>query len=219
MLFSLAFLNLIKMLKFRKPPVEHQALSTAMLPGVDMSLEYLLMRYNAQIASSKGSSEKTVPEDQNLEKKKLLSSNSYIQGIKALLQPASQHITMDSFPKLKTWFLQYQSCIAASLSGLPQSDAVHQVVDRLLGMMMKKSNKTGSLSTTSGVTTINSVSDESSGKPMLAGWDLLAAVPFVVDALLTACGHGKLSPRDLTTGKYLDATTKISRMQGFALTK
>jgi hypothetical protein len=199
-LFSLAFLILIKMLKFHKPSGEHRTPGTEMLPGMGMSLDYLLTRYNAQIVSFKGTSEKAVPE-QNADKK-LLSSNSFLQDIKMLLQPSSETITMDSFPRLKAWFLQHQSRTAASLSGLPQTDALHQVVDKLLAMMMKRSTKTGA-------TTINSGSEESGGKPMLPGWDLLTAVPFVVDALLTACAHGKLLPRDLTTGKCVDVTAKM----------
>ena len=31
-------------------------------------------------------------------------------------------------------------------------------------------------------------------------WDILEAAPFVVDAALTACAHGTLSPRELATG-------------------
>ncbi|GMH21869.1 hypothetical protein Nepgr_023712 [Nepenthes gracilis] len=34
----------------------------------------------------------------------------------------------------------------------------------------------------------------------LPAWDILEAVPFVVDVALTACAHGQLPPRDLATG-------------------
>ncbi|KAJ6722052.1 hypothetical protein OIU85_025073 [Salix viminalis] len=42
--------------------------------------------------------------------------------------------------------------------------------------------------------------DDSAPRPKLPAWDILEAVPFVVDAALTACAHGRLSPRELATG-------------------
>lgn len=42
-------------------------------------------------------------------------------------------------------------------------------------------------------------------------WDILEAVPFVVDAALTACAHGRLSPRELTTGKFSIRVGFVSR--------
>ena len=45
-----------------------------------------------------------------------------------------------------------------------------------------------------------SVCEEVSLRPLLPAWDILGAVPFVVDAVLTACAHGRLLPRELTTG-------------------
>ncbi|KAL0414610.1 UNVERIFIED_CONTAM: Mediator of RNA polymerase II transcription subunitA [Sesamum radiatum] len=57
------------------------------------------------------------------------------------------------------------------------------------------------------VTTVTSGSSSSSGpgseiylRPKLPAWDILEAVPFVADAALTACSHGRLSPRELCTG-------------------
>jgi hypothetical protein len=35
----------------------------------------------------------------------------------------------------------------------------------------------------------------------LPAWDILAAVQHVVDAALTACANGRLSPRKLAMGK------------------
>jgi hypothetical protein len=37
----------------------------------------------------------------------------------------------------------------------------------------------------------------------LPAWDILEAIPFVVDAALTACAHGRLSPRELATGMHV----------------
>ena len=73
-------------------------------------------------------------------------------------------------------------------------------------MMFRKINR-GSQS----LTTVTSVSSGSSGpgtddstpRPKLPAWDILEAVPFVVYAALTACAHGRLSPRELATGWYI----------------
>lgn len=179
-LFSLAFLILIKLWKFHRPPVEHRILGRGAPLGSDSSLEYLLMQYNMQTP--------------------YISSNFPQANRGTTMQPSSRYITLDSFPKLKSWYLQHQACIASTLSGLARGDPVHQVVDRLLAMMMRKTSKGGSVPTTPGASANNSGADDFGGKPLVPAWDLLAAVPFCVDALLTACGHGKLYPRDLTTG-------------------
>lgn len=52
-----------------------------------------------------------------------------------------------------------------------------------------------SLSTSSGAG-----SDDTCVRPNLPAWDILEAVPFVVDAALAACSHGRLFPRELATG-------------------
>lgn len=59
------------------------------------------------------------------------------------------------------------------------------------------------------MTIVTSGSSSSSGpgsedtylRPKLPAWDILEAVPFVADAALTACAHGRLSPRELCTGQ------------------
>ncbi|KAH0978452.1 hypothetical protein GBA52_028171 [Prunus armeniaca] len=53
--------------------------------------------------------------------------------------------------------------------------------------------------------------DESFIRLKVPAWDILEATPFVLDAALTACAHGRLSPRELATGlkelaDYLPAT-------------
>lgn len=72
-------------------------------------------------------------------------------------------------------------------------------------MMFRKISEGGQ-----SLTSVNSGSSTSSGtrnedstlRPKLPAWDILEAVPFVVDAALTACAHGRLSPRELATGEY-----------------
>lgn len=43
-------------------------------------------------------------------------------------------------------------------------------------------------------------SEDSTLRPRLPAWDILEAVPYVVDAALTACAHGQVTPRELATG-------------------
>lgn len=45
-----------------------------------------------------------------------------------------------------------------------------------------------------------SIGEDAYQRPMLPAWEVLEAIPFVLEALLTACAHGRLSSRDLTTG-------------------
>ena len=42
--------------------------------------------------------------------------------------------------------------------------------------------------------------EESCQRPTLPAWEILEAIPFVLEAALTACAYGQLSSRDLTTG-------------------
>ena len=117
-----------------------------------------------------------------------------------------QPIFLDSFPKLKVWYRQHQKCLAASLSGLVHGTPVHQIVNVLLNMMFRKiSRGKQSLTTVTSGSSGSSgpVIDDSAPRPKLPAWDILEAVPFVVDAALTACAHGRLSPRELATGWYM----------------
>ncbi|KAI7755503.1 hypothetical protein M8C21_031677 [Ambrosia artemisiifolia] len=45
-----------------------------------------------------------------------------------------------------------------------------------------------------------SVPEDCSNRLKLPAWEILEAVPFVLDAALTACAHGNLSPPELITG-------------------
>ncbi|KAE8693769.1 hypothetical protein F3Y22_tig00110794pilonHSYRG00219 [Hibiscus syriacus] len=111
-------------------------------------------------------------------------------------------IFMDSFPKLKSWYRQHLECIASTLSGLVQGTTVHQIVDAPLNMMFRKISKGGQslTSTTSGSSSSSSGGEDVSMRLKVPAWDILEGAPYVLDAALTACAHGKLSPRDLATG-------------------
>eukprot|EP00250_Pteridium_aquilinum_P014872 c22251_g1_i1 orf=310-4509(-) len=198
--FSLAFLILIKICKFHRAPLEHWSAGSGTNLFNNTSLEYLLVRHNMQVALTNTPAEKKGADDVD-SSRKLLSSSGYSQTSKSSAQSMPQYITIDAFPRLKAWFVQQKFCItSSSFSGAASSDSVHQVGDRLLAMMLKKANKNGNMPTTSGASGNSSGNDDAGSKPLLPAWDLLAAVPFVVDTMLTACGLGKLQPRDLTTG-------------------
>uniref|UniRef100_A0A803MX65 Mediator of RNA polymerase II transcription subunit 33A n=1 Tax=Chenopodium quinoa TaxID=63459 RepID=A0A803MX65_CHEQI len=179
--FSNAFTLLLKLWCFDHTPIE-QALGDVPSVASQLSPEYLLLVRNSQLASF-GSAAK----DQS----------RYQRISKLITLPSTEPIFMDSFPKLKCWYRQHQACIASPLSGLTPGTPVHQIVEALLTMLFKKMNR----GTASG-------SSSSSGSSMeeavlwlqLPAWDILEALPFVLDAALTACAYDKLSPRDLATG-------------------
>ncbi|KAE8672098.1 Mediator of RNA polymerase II transcription subunit 33A [Hibiscus syriacus] len=184
--FSNAFTLLLRLWKFDHPPVEH-VMRDATPVGSQPSPEYLLLVRNSKI-SAFGKS----PKDRL--KIKRISKN---------LNFPTELIFMDSFPKLKCWYRQHQECIASTLSGLVQGTTVHQTVDALLNMMFRKIGR-GSQSLTS--TTSGSSSSSATGaediliRLKLPAWDILEGTPYVLDAALTACAHGRIAPRELATG-------------------
>ncbi|KAK2664747.1 hypothetical protein Ddye_003321 [Dipteronia dyeriana] len=110
---------------------------------------------------------------------------------------------MDSFPQLKRRYRQNQECIVSTLYGLVQGTTVHQVVDAFLNMMFRKINKSGTplIPATSGSTNSSGLgAEDASIRLKVPAWDILEATPFVFEAAVTACAHGKLSPRELTVG-------------------
>ncbi|KAK4855558.1 hypothetical protein QYF36_008483 [Acer negundo] len=184
--FSNAFALLLKLWRFNHPPIEH-GVGDVPTVGSQLTPEYLLSVRNSHLVSSE-----SIHKDRNKRRLSAVASSS-----------SPKPIFVDSFPKLKVWYRQHQRCIAATLSGLVHGTQVHQTVDGLLNMMFRKINR-GSQS----ITSVTSGSSSSSGpgnednslRPKLPAWDILEAVPFVVDAALTACAHGRLSPRELATG-------------------
>ncbi|XP_058077810.1 mediator of RNA polymerase II transcription subunit 33A-like [Magnolia sinica] len=185
--FSNAFILLLRLWKFNHPPLEHHVMGNGAPVGSQLTPEYLLLLRNSQVASSNNT-----PKDRNSSRRPPKIATS------ASMNP----IFVDSFPRLKVWYRQHQACIASPLTGLVPGTPVHQIVDGLLNMIFRKMNK-GSQSVTSGSSVSSSsgpTSDDASLRPKLPAWDILEAVPFVVDAALTACSHGRLSPRELATG-------------------
>ncbi|XP_020521729.1 mediator of RNA polymerase II transcription subunit 33A isoform X2 [Amborella trichopoda] len=182
MVFSCAFLFLLRLWKFYRPPHEHYIVGRGPPLFSGLTLEYLLLLHNGRVASNatKGTNEKTGKRE-------------------------NQHsIYIDSFPKLRAWYRQNQACIASTLSGLCSGNPVHQVANKILSMIYKKMNKggvNGPNTPSSGSLSGSPRNGEDSGqRPMIPAWEVLEAIPFVLEAVLTACAHRKLSSRDLTTG-------------------
>ncbi|KAJ4832513.1 hypothetical protein Tsubulata_000069 [Turnera subulata] len=187
--FSCAFLFLLRLWKFYRPPMD-QCLSGGAGLGGELTLEYLLSLRNSRIASHSS----VVPDD--------------INGDPVPQEFASDKpMYLDFFPKLRAWYCQNKSCVASPLHGLSTGNPVHQNANKILNMIFWKITKSTSSSATSTTLSSNSLSGSPSGtgedlyqRPMLPAWDVLEAIPYIVDAILTACAHGRLSSRDLTTG-------------------
>lgn len=178
--FSNAFALLLKLWRFNHPPLEY-GVGDVPPVGAQLTPEYLLLVRNSQLVSPY--------KDRNSQR---LSEVAKIS--------CPDHIFVDSFPKLKAWYRQHQACLASTLSGLVHSP-VHQIVDTLLTMMFRKINRNQPLNSVSGSSSSSGPgSEDMSLRPKFPAWDILEAVPFVVDAALTACAHGRLSPRELCTG-------------------
>ncbi|VAH45822.1 unnamed protein product [Triticum turgidum subsp. durum] len=188
--FSNAFILLLRLWKFNHPPLEYCIMGDGAPVGSQLTPEYLLLLRNSQVLSASSSSK----------------SRSSQKQLPVTSSRSSQNpIFMDSFPKLKLWYRQHQACLASPLSGLAHGTPVHNIVDSLLNLMFRKANKgSTSIGSVSGSSSISNSSgpggDGSHLWPQLPAWEILEAVPFVVDAALTACSHGRLFPRELATG-------------------
>lgn len=181
-LFTVAFLQLVKLWKFHRPPLEHCLLGCGAGLGADLSLDYLLQLRNLQLASP----------TYRLGKQRV--------QLPGLTYPTSGVVSLDSFPRLQVWYLQHQACISSTVS-VVRSNPMHQVGDRLLALMFKKVNKSNSAPTTTGLPgNASGPSEDAAGRPILCAWDIIAAVPITLEYAFTACSHSNLTPRDLTTG-------------------
>nr|XP_043623980.1 mediator of RNA polymerase II transcription subunit 33A [Erigeron canadensis] len=180
--FSNAFALLLKLWRFNHPPLEY-GVGDVPPVGSQLTPEYLLLMRNSLLISN------SIYEDRNRKRLSEVTKTS-----------CPNPIFVDSFPKMKAWYRQHQACLASTLSGLVHSP-VHQIVDSLLNMMFKKIIRNQPLNSVSGSSTSSGPgSEDTTLRPKLPAWDVLEAVPFVVDAALTACAHGRLSPRELCTG-------------------
>ncbi|KAL6896624.1 hypothetical protein ACP4OV_007196 [Aristida adscensionis] len=190
LVFSCAFLCLLRLWKFYKPPQEYCLAGRGGSVRLELTLDYLLLMRNNRVEFSDPPS----------------ASRSSYNNMGSVNEVPTQSVYIDSFPKLKAWYLQNQACVASTLSGLCNKNPVHQTANKILGMICRKMNKVGVSSgnlssTSSGSVSGSSVSvpDDSYQRPTVPAWEFLEAVPFVLEAVLTACAHGRLSSRDLTT--------------------
>ncbi|EOX94836.1 Reduced epidermal fluorescence 4, putative isoform 1 [Theobroma cacao] len=184
--FTNAFTLLLRLWRFDHPPLE-RVMGDATPVGSQLSPDYLLLVRNSKLLAFGKS-----PKDR-LKIKRLSKNLNFSLDI----------IFMDSFPKLKCWYRQHQECIASTLSGLVQGTTVHQIVDALLNMMFRKISRGGQsfTSTTSGSSSSSaSGAEDAHTRLKVPAWDILEGTPYVLDAALTACAHGRLSPRELATG-------------------
>ncbi|TKY50500.1 Mediator of RNA polymerase II transcription subunit 33A [Spatholobus suberectus] len=186
--FSNAFILLLRLWRFNVPPLEH-VMGGAATPALESQLgpEYLLLVRNCVLASFGKS-----PKDR-------VKSRRFSKMITFSVEP----VFMDSFPKLNVWYRQHRECIASTCSTLAPGGSVSPIVEALLSMMCRKINRSAqSLTpTTSGSSNSSGSSlDDVLMKLKVPAWDILEATPFVLDAALTACAHGRLSPRELATG-------------------
>lgn len=190
MVFSLAFLFLMRLWKFYRPPVEHCITGRGGAIGNELTLEYLLLLRNSRIQFSSSDSQG-----------ERMSSANLLRSI------SDGPIYIDSYPKLRAWYCQNRSCIASTLSGLRSGNPIHQVANKILNMIYGRLTRSGTSSdnssTPSCITTSGPpvTSAEDAGQiPLLPAWVILEAVPFVLDEILTACAYKRLSSRDMTTG-------------------
>jgi len=186
--FSCAFLFLLRLWKFYKPPQENCIAGRGGTVTVELTLEYLLLMRNSRIA---------------------LQNSTVRERCENSTDPPSasprQPVYIDSFPKLRAWYLQNQACVASTLPGLSSKNPVHHVANKILNMICRKMAKVGTVSgnpssnSSSSGSPVNTTEDAYL-RPTLPAWEVLEAVPFVLEAVLSACAHGRLSSRDLTTG-------------------
>ncbi|KAM1110892.1 hypothetical protein ACFX13_010309 [Malus domestica] len=186
MVFSLAFLFLLRLWKFYRPPLEQYITDRGGPVGGVLTLEYLLLLRNGHIAPAWN--ETNGSGDQ-------LESSS--------MEP----MYIDSYPKLQAWYRQNKSCMTSTLTSLSSGNSVHEVANKILSMIYWKITRSGAPPSNSSGPSSASISgspadtgEDSCQRPMLPAWEVLEAIPFVLDAILTACAHGRLSSRDLTTG-------------------
>lgn len=186
--FSCAFLSLLRLWKFHRPPVENALSRRGVSIWSELRLDFLLLLRNSGSALKNLSS---------------LSETSIF-----LLDPSIQKpVYIDSFPKLRAWYLQNQACIASTFSNACNRTSVLHIANMMLKIMCRKMTKGGGLSLNPQSTSNSSTSSSPAGIqedvcqwPDVPAWDVLEAVPFVLEAVLTACAHGKISSRDLITG-------------------
>ncbi|ONM60557.1 Mediator of RNA polymerase II transcription subunit 33A [Zea mays] len=123
--FSCAFLCLLRLWKFYRPPQEYCLAGRGGSVKLELTLDYLLLMHNNHIEFSNSSA----------------SNRDSCNDMGSVNEVPAQLIYIDSFPKLRAWYFQNQACIASPLSGLCNKNPVHQVANKILNMICRKMNK------------------------------------------------------------------------------
>uniref|UniRef100_A0A0D9WF09 Mediator of RNA polymerase II transcription subunit 33A n=1 Tax=Leersia perrieri TaxID=77586 RepID=A0A0D9WF09_9ORYZ len=186
--FSCAFLCLLRLWKFHTPPVEYALSKHGAFVRSELSLDFLLLLRNNRFAWK--------------------SPCDVIRSSILQLDPSfHKPVYIDSFPKLRAWYFQNQACIASTLSSAYKKKCILQVANMILKIICHKMSKGGIFPVSSQSTSNSSTSGSPLGVqedlcqgPPATAWEVLEAVPFVLETVLTACAHGRLSSRDLITG-------------------
>ncbi|XP_057513892.1 mediator of RNA polymerase II transcription subunit 33A-like [Actinidia eriantha] len=190
MVFSSAFLFLLRLWKFYRPPLEQCVTGRGGALRGELTLEYLLLLRNSRIR----------PHNSGAHDEMDSSSNTHGSAM-------NEPIYIDSYPKLRAWYCQNKSCIASTLSGLCSGNPVHEVANKILNMICWKMTTSGTMSSDSSMLSSSSVrgplastGEDAYQRPVIPAWEVLEAIPYVLEAILTACAHGRISSRDLTIG-------------------
>ncbi|KAL3647907.1 hypothetical protein CASFOL_008875 [Castilleja foliolosa] len=177
--FSNAFVLLLKLWRFDQPSLNY-VMEDGALVGSHLNPDYLLWVHNSHPRK----------------KTHRLPRFSYTSPTGPLF--------MDTFPNLKLWYRKYQECTSSILSSLVPGNTVHHIVEAILNMMFGKINRSGQpLTSTSSGSSSGGCSSALSGtdeRLKIPAFDILEAVPFAIDAALSACAHGRISSRELTIG-------------------
>lgn len=187
--FSCAFLSLLRLWKFHRPPIESALSRRGVSVWSELRLDFLLLLRNSHSSLK------------NL-------SNVTQSSIFELDPPFQKPLYIDSFPKLRAWYFQNQACIASTLSSACSRTTVLHVANMILKIICHNKVPKGGVLSVNPQSTANSTTSSSPAGvqedmcqwPTLPAWEILEAVPFVLEAMLTSCAHGRLSSRDLVTG-------------------
>jgi len=187
--FSSAFLSLLRLWKFHRPPIENALSRHGVFVRSELSLDFLLLLRNSRSALKNLS---------NVSKSSILQFDPLFQ----------KPVYIDSFPKLRAWYFQNQACIASTLSTVYNRPNVLHVANIILKIICHKASTcppcvlsvNPQSTSNSSMGTPPGVKEDICQWPTLPAWEVLEAVPFVLEAVLTACAHGRLSSRDLITG-------------------
>ncbi|KAJ3688467.1 hypothetical protein LUZ61_017631 [Rhynchospora tenuis] len=203
--FSFAFLFLLRLCKYYGPDKEFYTSSCGGPVRPDLKLDFLLLMRNSRI-----------------QKNTALSNRYYVNNVADPFHDLRCHpVYVDSFPNLRAWYFETQVYLTSNLSDKCNASRKHQVANNILIFIcrnMNNDNWSGSSSNSSTIThgssstfcssTSGSISgsfesisgDEIQGLPHYPAWELLEAIPLVLDAIFNACAYGPISSRDLTIG-------------------